>query len=251
MNMIEHIIEPSRLFLAWQAQDGKGSRKRHLVAELVRQQQTVGFRYLVNSTDFAEAGALGFLGYPAFNTRTAVHTNQVVETFMRRLPPRSRTDFNQYLQNFRLPPDSRLSDFALLGYTGASLPRDGFSIINPFDGANGPCECLLEVAGLRYRESVSVEEIAMGEAVAFCPDPQNDFDPLAIQIYSGDKFIGYVVRGQTDAVHRWLANADITAVVERINGDVKRPVVFVYVKVLPRYSSPMRDALEKADGRPF
>jgi len=246
MNFIEHIIEPTRLLLAWQAQDGHGSRKRHIVAELVHRQSCVELRYLTNATDFAEAERLGFDGYPAFNKRTALHANQVVETFMRRLPPRTRKDFSQYLENFRLPPDAKLSNFALLGYTGANLPRDGFSIVNPFDNVAGPCELLLEVAGLRYREDVRVEEIHIDDPVAFCEDPQNNVDPSAIQIYSRDRFIGYVVRGQTEAVHRWMHSADITATVERINGDEKRPLVFVFFKVRPRCGGSIADALAKA-----
>lgn len=236
MNIIEHIIEPKRLILAWQPPEGRGTRKRHLVAELYKTESGIEFKYLENTEDLNEAKNLGFVGYPAFKLSSSTFTSGVIEAFMRRLPPRQRVDYPQYLTQFRLSRDVPISDFALLGYTGAALPRDGFSIINPFDNVTSQCELMVEVAGFRYRENINIDEIHTGDSVSFCPDPSNVKDPWAVQIFvNKDLFVGYVCRGLTSAFQRWMNSAELRGVVERINGSPNRPLIYVFTTVKPRY----------------
>jgi len=54
------------------------------------------------------------------------------------------------MEGLRLKPDIHLSNFALLGYPGAKLPSDGFSIIHPFNDAKSEVELILEAAGFRH-----------------------------------------------------------------------------------------------------
>lgn len=128
---LQHVVEPERLLLTWQPpDDGTTIRTRRIVAELTYSDnyESVTFTYLVDTPDFLAAKAAGFLGYPAFRLKTATHTQGVMSAFMRRLPPRKREDFGAYLTQHWLPNPFTLSDFALLGYTGAKLPSDGFAL---------------------------------------------------------------------------------------------------------------------------
>src|SRR5262245_960870 len=136
-NWIEHVVDPHRLFLAWQAPDQFGDRFRWAVGEISRDESNYTFRYLQGAefeslnqgrTESALA-ALGYRGYPAFKPRQTVHTQNVVGPFLRRVPPRGRSDFNDYKEQFRLRPDIEISDFALLGITEAKLPSDGFCLV--------------------------------------------------------------------------------------------------------------------------
>lgn len=113
MRNIEHIIEPHRLLLSWQAPEGM-DRKRHLVAELRRRGDDADLVYLRESRDYAEAKARGFSGeYPGFPADKD-HSG-VLAAFMRRLPPHQRGDFDKFLEAIRIPRDAPISDFALLG----------------------------------------------------------------------------------------------------------------------------------------
>ncbi len=230
LNIIKHIHEPKTLLLVWQPPEGT-TRARCIVGQLVKSEHSgiVTLEYLKGTDDFAKATELGFEGYPAYKNVNNAYSNGVVDAFLRRLPPRSRGDFSQYLKQLRLGVDSKISDFALLGYSGAKLPSDGFSIVNPFYDVIGPCEFLTEVAGFRYRD-VSINDVKIGDAVTFVQEPENKFDPSAIKVMLDKVHIGYINRGQLKAFHKWLEHGDVSACVERINGRDDRPLIYLYVQ---------------------
>jgi len=231
MNFIEHVLEPNRLLLVWQGPEGS-SRARHSVAELVRQGEgQVRFRYFADTADFRGACAEGFVNFPAFRKIEQTYDLGVVDTFIRRLPPRSRGDYAKYLEQFRLRPETTISDFALLAYTGAKLPSDGFSIVNPLDGVNESGELLIEVAGFRHAAKVPLENLHPGEAVQFVPEPDNAFDPDALAVVVRAQRIGYVPKQQACAVRALYEAGSLQAQIERINGSAERPLVFLFVVV--------------------
>lgn len=234
MTYIEHLVEPDRLILVWQAQDS-ADRSRYVVGELKKSSDVVSFNYLKNTPDFDKAKQLGFRGYPAFPLDSDTgYNNQVMEAFCRRLPPRSRSDFNRFLELRGLKPDSHISDFALLGYTGAKLPNDGFELVHPFDNIEPPFELIIEIAGFRYESEIAVEMVTTGGAVEFVPEPDNNCDPNAIRIECGGKKIGYVARGRLELFHTHLNRGNaICGEIVRMNGTPQRPLVYVYVRVVP------------------
>ena len=230
MNRIEHIIDPTRLLLVWQAPDGV-ERSKFVVGELLNQEGNVLFRYLPETEDFKQAQAHGFTCYPAFRKTDDEYSDSVMDSFLRRLPPRKRGDFAKYLAQWCIPSETELTDFSLLSYSGAKLPIDGFSIIWPFDEVSAPCEVLIEVAGFRYQKNVSINDLAEGMPVCFAPEPDNDKDPKAIRIEANGKRIGYVNRVQRDAVSHWLGRYAVEACIERLNGTADRPIVYVFCRL--------------------
>ena len=233
MNIIEHVIEPKKLLVCWQPPEGT-NRTRYIIGELTKKNSTVAFQYNINSKDLEDAKKLGFDGYPAFKQLDKEYTEGVMETFSRRVPPKSRGDYNKYLTLFRLPTDTVISDFSLLGYTGAKLPTDGFSIINPFYNLQEPCEFLMEIAGFRYSE-LDVEDLRIGDRVSIKKEPDNPFDNRAIRIdYKGEK-IGYINRGIVETFHDWIdTKAKLYISIERVNGHPVRPIVYLFVKIKPK-----------------
>ncbi|HET7675463.1 MAG TPA: HIRAN domain-containing protein [Gammaproteobacteria bacterium] len=230
MHTISHLIEPSRLLLVWQDPKGE-SRTRFVVGELRRSEDGgATFAYRTETPDFIKAQALGFQGYPAFRKSSQVYRDGVLEAFLQRLPPRKRADFGKYLETLRLPQNEHLSDFMLLGYSGAKLPGDGFSLVHPFENVDRECELLLEVAGFRY-QNVPVRELRIGDAVSFAFEPNNVVDPNAVKIMVGGRRIGYVNRVQTPAFSHWLRTKSVTAHIERLNGRPERPLVYLFVEV--------------------
>lgn len=230
MNYIEHVREPHRLLLIWQAAEGE--RVRHAVAELVRPEAgPVRLRYLVDTPDFEAARDEGFFNFPAFRKLGLTYDLGVEETFMRRLPPRTRGDYPQYLEKFRLHPETEISDFALLAYTGAKLPSDGFSILDPLDDVQARCELLLEVAGFRHAAQLGRDEIKIGDPARFVPEPDNPHDQKAVAVYLGAGKIGYVPRQQAPAVQRLVQEGALEAVVERVNGQPERPLIYLFTRL--------------------
>lgn len=51
------------------------------------------FRYLKNTPDFEAACTVGFKGFPAFRLEDDEVRQGVIESLLRRLPPRNREDF--------------------------------------------------------------------------------------------------------------------------------------------------------------
>lgn len=233
MNKIEHFAEPRRLWLSWQGPEGTIRRQRRVVAEIVREDDQVVFRYLDQTPDYRAAKEEGFDGYPAFNRATPEHRSGVLDAFMRRLPPRKRKDFAEFLEKYRLPSNYTGSDMALLGYTGARLPGDGFELCPDFASAPLPLQLIIEVAGFRH-QSVPVSALREGDAVRFAPESDNAFDSQAVSICHKHGRIGYVPAPMTVPVREWLRKATLTAVIDRLNGQPERPLVYVFVSVSPR-----------------
>lgn len=232
MNRIQNIVEPSRLFLSWQRpMAGKERRTRHIVGEIERSTASVVFRYLNNQPDFQSAIEEGFKGYPAFSLeKSGDHSAGVLDAFLRRLPPRKREDFSEYLAQFRLPEDFSGSDMALLAYTGAKLPGDGFELVPDLSDVNPPLEIVLEIAGFRH-QNVSTSLVAVGDEVQFVPEPTNPADPDAIAIHHSTGLIGYVARPYLSVVATWLRSRAVHAAIERINGKPERPLIYIFLKV--------------------
>lgn len=233
MNTLQHIVEPARLLLTWQPSDEQVSpRTRRVIGEVRAESngQTV-FRYLKNTLDFEEAKKAGFRGFPAFDERQDETNQGVIESLMRRLPPRKREDFSEYLAQHRLPDPFSHSDMALLGYTGARLPSDGFALVPDFPADAVPCDFLMEVAGFRHVSRKDIESIRVGDEITFQVDAKNPVDTDALAVVHQGHYIGYVNRAIKHIFHNWLQSHHVVASVERLNGKPDRPLVYVRVSV--------------------
>ncbi|MGA1843384.1 MAG: hypothetical protein ACMUIS_02340 [bacterium] len=232
MRYIEHIVEPERLLLSWQtAQPGK-DRGRMIVAELIRNGEDADLVYLLDAEDFKKAKSFGFDEYPCFKTDHAKY-ERILSAFMKRLPPRQRGDFVKYLGALRIKPDEQISDFALLGYSGARLPDDDFTVIHTFENGVPPFEFLLQIQGYHYyMEHLPFAGIKPEQQAIFQAEPENPADPKAIKIIINGSRAGYVCRGLTESFHKWFgAGYMVTGSVERINGTEQQPEIYLYVSV--------------------
>ncbi len=233
MHFIEHIIEPNKLLLAWQSSDEK-YRTRYIVAELNRaENEKITLTYFVNTEDFRKAQSKGFESYPAFPDTTKTYDN-VLDAFMRRLPPRTRGDFPQYLEGLRLKPVVQLSDFALIGYSGAKLPTDGFSIIHPFNNVKSACELLIEATGFRHIKKNHDIQINIDDPAIFSKEFNETTQEEAVHITANGQHIGYVNRGLLPTFLDWMRTGRITgAWIEKINGMPGKPTAYIFVKISP------------------
>jgi len=231
-NYIKHIIEPNRLLLMWQGPD----RLHRIVGELVRKksEHVIRLNYLFETKDFQEAEKAEFKGYPAFPLGNQSYSN-VLDVFMRRLPPSTRGDYGTFLDSFRIQSNTKLSDFALLGYSGARLPDDKFSIVHPFENATGKFELLTLVHGTRHYQDKNEaihKLLKVGDLVTFRREVDNSVDNNAIVVFHKTKKVGYLNRGLLTSANNWLDDDSILrSTIERINGTPDNPKIYVFLEV--------------------
>jgi hypothetical protein len=238
MMQIKHLIEPKTLFLCWKALQQTG--KNYIVGEVeLLENHTYLLRYHHKTKDFQEAQQNGFVGLPAFQPEKQPsngYNQGVKESLLRRLPPRSRSDFFQYLEQQRLTEHSaQISDFALLGYTEGRLPGDEFFLIHSFNNGCGPLEFIMEVVGVKHQlPNLSVSTLNLSSPLRFVQETENKYDPMAIVVYSENSRIGYVNRCQTALFHRWIhSNCQIKGSIQRLNGTQDQPRIFGFVEISP------------------
>lgn len=198
------------------------------------------FRYL-KGDEFAalnqmrtqkELSSLGFRGFTVFGPNDSiVYRRSVLSAFLRRLPPRSRTDFSDYLKSFRISPNAQVSDFALLGLTEAKLPSDGFSLVDEYSDRDGERELLVELAGHRYYRDKLRNVLNLGEPVELEAEPSNRYDPNAIVVRYLNEPLGYINRLQASAFRQWIGEKRVKAHIEKLNGTEAKPRAFIFAKV--------------------
>lgn len=236
-------IEPNRLKLIWQS-SGE-DRTKYTVGELVRSGAGVSLSYLRQNSDIFQAIQAGFAGHTAFPLHRPTYHENVVETFARRLPARSRNDYIQYLTKNRISLGTRISDFALLGYTGAYLPSDGFSFAIDWRFQELPFLFLMEISGFRYNSGMNMQmESLIGKNLTFVPEPENPYDSNAVAVHLNSNRIGYIPRYYAADYHFWAAYYDVSGFVERIDGALAKPKVSVLMFVKTRaYTNALANSL--------
>lgn len=228
--MIINTLHVNTLFLTWQSNTERN--QRYLVGALKRtKDNNFEFLYLTGTSDYEAALAQGFKGYPAFRLDDEVFSNDVIATFAKRLPPRSRRDFKNYLINHHLPENFEGDDFDLISHTGIQLPSDGFNLIPNLSEADIPFDYVMEVAGTRhYMSSSEVESIAIGAKVDIRCEDDNEYDSNAIALSIDGQLIGYVNKSICPAF-RELLQREVTCVVVKKSGTTIRPLIYVTLSV--------------------
>ncbi len=240
---IEHPAEPRELLLAWQPPSTIPDRFRWAVGRLGLDADGIVFDYfdaqtfprynLGRSIDLLRQA--GYAGYPAFDPRKRPpegYRKYALEAFMRRLPPASRADFVNYLEYFRIPHTTRMSQLALLAATEARLPSDGFSLIDPLDPAADCVEVVIEIAGFRHWQN-NAAGLALGNPLRLEPEPSNPHDPNAVRVTARGQTVGYINRLQASTARAWLTARTLSCWVARLNGRPDAPRAFAFLQVRP------------------
>ncbi|MDE1226124.1 hypothetical protein MCT03_18215 [Vibrio aestuarianus] len=223
--MIENSIHVNTLFLTWQS--NRDRNQRYLVGALKKLESGFEFSYLTETQDYSDAIAQGFLGYPAFPLNKGSFTNDVMTTFMKRLPPRSRRDFKRYLVNHHLPEEFDGNDFDLIAHTGIQLPSDGFDLIPNLEEADIPFDYLMEVAGTRYYlDFEQSSAIQLGSKVSLRCENENEFDCNAVAMFVNQTKIGYVNKLFCQTVRK-LMEREVDCYVAKVSGTSERPLIYV------------------------
>lgn len=233
MRPLRYIVEPSALWLTWQSTEvGSSDRSRRIVGQLLVEGDAAVFRYLRAHPDFAAAKQAGFQGHPAFDLKAnAAIGAAALDPFLRRIPPRKREDFSAYLALHLLPDPFPASNVALLGYTGARLPSDGFVLLPAFSAEDVPLDFVAEVAGLRHTFFGDVSAIRLGDEISLRHDASNPIEADAVAFYWRDVKLGYISRVLRQRFLGWIRERSVRGEVARVNGTPSRPLVYVRIEV--------------------
>jgi HIRAN domain len=240
---IEHPSEPKELLLAWQAPPTVADRLRWAVGRLKLAEEEISFDYLEGQefTDlnlgrtFQQIKDAGYSYYPAFDRRKRPEggfRDRVLEAFLRRVPPISRSDFRRYLEHHHVSNETKLTPLSLLAVTEARLPSDGFSLIDPLDPSSEFVEVVFEIAGFKHFAD-EPKAFAPGDALDLQPEPLNPYDPNAIFVKRSGRIIGYVNRLQAPTIGHWLTRRTISCSVARVTGPAASPWAYAFMQVRP------------------
>ncbi len=227
--MIENIIEPIKLLFIWK--DEKGNKYK--VGEIIKKnKEEADLIYSETEEDFINAKKKGFNGYPSFPL-SQIRWENVMSTFSRRIMQRKRPDFNKWLEFNKIPSslNENITDFALLGYTGGILPSDNFMFIHPFEVSNKNYEFVTEVAGIRHRKDIDLNNLRENDSVSFIPEPNNPNDKYSVKIIVGNLHIGYINRCFAQRFNEILQNNKVAAFISKKNGTQESPKIYIFIKV--------------------
>lgn len=158
------------------------------------------FQYVKNSRqtsitnygmDLAEK--YGFRKLEPFQDFRVFSNNTLFNVFNRRLPDRTRADFNSLVKEYKLESDC--TPLELLEATGGRLATDTFEFVNPFTcEESGEFEIDFFIAGWRHYDGETVfNQLTNGTMLKLVLEPTNKFDPFAIKVLGpGDVMLGYV-----------------------------------------------------------
>lgn len=236
MTYITNIIEPAKLWLMWR--DSTPQRKRHKVGMLTKDT----FQY-VSEAELESAKKAGFREYPVFPMKKDndfLYSNPLL-TFISRCPPKSRPDYNVYLKCFGLNPDStdvqNISDFALLGYTGAFLHDNPFTLVNDYADREDAFDFILHVSRskdsyfAKHKYTDDIKTRLLQKEISFEPE-NHPMDSSAVKVNIDGNHLGYVQTGLTHSLRKWLETGRIEkTAITKLNGDASHPNVYAYVKI--------------------
>lgn len=199
------------LFLAWQDQ----KTKRYFpVGRLTRFLRSEGFHYqfcyLSGVLKAQTAGFSSFLAFPDMNR--VYESNDLFPLFSNRLMPRSRPDFDSYVQRLDLDPKD-VDDFVILARSGGRRMTDSLELFPMPELEKHGCYVTFFLAhGIRYLGDVARQRISHlreGDRVRLQWDMDNEADPRALSIRTDDRIVvGYVPRYLLDDAWGLLQDCD-------------------------------------------
>ncbi len=187
------------LYLAWRQPDQcwwPVGRLSHDGSEYV-------FSYTKGAASAAEGGFRPLLSFPDLDE--VYVSRELFPLFGNRLPPRSRPDYQDFVEWLDLGP-GEADPMGLLARSGGQRETDMFEVFPvPEPSPQNRYESAFFVHGLRHRgpgAEVEARRLAPGDPLVLKPEPENPHDPGALQILTtvGGTHLGFVPRYLCDDV---------------------------------------------------
>ena len=179
------------LYLVWK--DPK-TRSNFTIGKLCRSTKYT-FEY---DGDFGKAENYGWTKFDMFPEERVYESDVLFPVFASRLPDRKRRDIDKILEKYGL---TEFDEFELLRKSGARLPIDTYSFIDPIFPEDTTVERNFFIMGIRHHSPCKGEDckllpnLKIGDELVFEKEPNNEYDPNAIRVLTQNKeHLGYVPR---------------------------------------------------------
>ena len=213
--------------------DQNHTGKRYIVGEIVKENNSYTLNYFDN-INFSEDAKEQYSGFVAFDMNTKKsYDNGVMELFQKRLPPKQRQDYSDYLRSNRINENlkNNLDSFTLIGLTGGQIEGDGFSFQPVIDVNNNNFQVFFNIAGFRHHSNYPNDiNLLRDKQVTLHAEKYNQHDAHAIKIMYKDYNLGYVPYGYNKEIHKFLDRIDF-AIISKINGIFTRPNIGLVVSI--------------------
>jgi hypothetical protein len=186
----------------------------------------------INNCGLDKAQEHGFTCLEPFKEQSETYSSKELFNFFdRRLPDRTRPDFEMLVQEYNLDKDC--TPMELLEATGGRLAIDTFELVSPFVmQQSGDFEIEFYVAGWRYYNGEEViEQLYPGLKLELKLELDNKYDSSAIQVYGPNQtLLGYVPVYYTRYLDEAVKNNKCEAYVDNI-GPKDNPQLRLKVKI--------------------
>ncbi len=179
------------LYLVWK--DPK-TRSNFTIGKLCRNTKYT-FEY---DGDFGKAENCGWTKFDMFPEERVYESDVLFPVFASRLPDRKRRDIDKILEKYGL---TEFDEFELLRKSGARLPIDTYSFIDPIFPEDATVERDFFIMGIRHhspckgKDCKLLPNLRIGDELIFEKEPSNKYDPNAIRVLTQNKeHLGYVPR---------------------------------------------------------
>ncbi len=167
------------LYLAWRQPD----QRWWPVGRLSQDGAEYVFTYTKGAMSAAEGGFRPLLSFPDLDE--VYVSKQLFPLFGNRLPPKSRPDYQDFVEWLDLRP-GEMDAMGMLARSGGRRETDMFEVFPvPERSPADRYESTFFVHGLRHRGGEAEEEarrLAPGDPLVLKPEPENPHDPLALRV---------------------------------------------------------------------
>ncbi|WP_419921648.1 DNA-binding protein [Candidatus Poriferisodalis sp.] len=188
-----------RLYAAWRNPDGLIRPVGILTRQTIDDGDVYRFVYLKAAEKFD-----GFRCLPGLPELHDVYeSHELFPVFHNRLMPRSRPDYEDFLQ--RLALDIETDPFGVLIRCEGWRATDRIEVFaHPERTSDGGLTMLFFVRGIRHLDGASeaICELQPGDALELMDEPTNPVNPRALRLRAGSaRFVGWVPDCLVDTVH--------------------------------------------------
>ncbi len=195
------------IYVVWQ---DPRERDNYVIGTLTRNGH-YEFVYGVEVEKARQHGFTPLVSFPDF--KATYQSDEVFPAFACRLPDPRRRGIEDILKKYGL---IEYDEFEFLKKSGARLPTDTLSFIDPILDSEEEIERIFYVAGTRYymgctgKDCTQAKKIEPGAELNLVPEPDNQHDKYAIAIYTQDGTkVGFLPRYYSESVSERLQEGRI------------------------------------------
>ncbi len=215
--------EVGNIYLSWR--ESLGGR-RYIVGVLKRN-ATEGIRFSYFIEEVERARKNGFSPYTEFPDIDKEYTKNVLEVFGQRIMKPERADISDFYDFWEIDAKFQDDKYYLLAHTQGLNPADNFEFLADYN-PHRDFRFLTDLAGLSHIR-LQAGEVVQGDVLTYKLEPNNSYDRYAVQVFKGDKQIGYIKKIHSQVFYKQDGFKLIVKAVEQ-NGVIKRIFVKVYVE---------------------